>query len=73
MFSTEHTRNANQDYFQHFKFAYGLFSMSFVASLHFLAHGLTGGIYNAPKKYSLDNVTRFFSEQHGDLSHRKKS
>jgi len=71
MFYTKHTRNAGQNYFQHFGFAFGLFKTAFVASLHFLAHGVTGGIYSAPPKYSLDSVTKFFSDQHGDLSHRK--
>jgi len=73
MFSTKHTREANQNYFEHFSFAYGLFSRTFVASLHFLLHGVTGGLYNAPEKYTLKSVNKFLTEQSGDLSKRKGS
>tara|TARA_R100001510_G_C7550468_1_gene134489 strand:- start:305 stop:526 length:222 start_codon:yes stop_codon:yes gene_type:complete len=73
MFSTKHTREVNQTYFEHLTFAYGLFSRTFVGSMHFLLHGITGGLYNAPDKYSLYSITRFLSEQSGDLSKRKLS
>ena len=71
MFSTKHTREAGQDYFQHLKFAFGLHKTSFIASLHFLLHGLTGGIYNAPPSYSLETVVSKLSKELQDLKQRK--
>ena len=71
MFSTEHTKEAGQDYFQHLNFTFGLFRMSFVSSLHFIAHGITGGLYNAPERYSLTSVVNYLSAQLQDLETRK--
>lgn len=71
MFSTKHTKEAGQDYFQHLNFAFGLFKISFVGSMHFLLHGLTGGLYSAPEEYSLNKVVHRLSEQEQDLLKRK--
>lgn len=73
MLSTKHTREAGQDYFQHLKFAFGLHKTSFIASLHFLLHGLTGGLYNAPDEYSLTTVVDKLSKELKDLESRKKA
>lgn len=73
MFSTKHTKEAGQDYFEHLKFATGLFSISFISSLHFIAHGLTGGLYTAPEKYSLKSVVQYLSDELKDLESRKNS
>lgn len=73
MFSTKHTEEAGQNYFEHLKFATGLFSISFISSLHFIAHGLTGGLYNAPEKYSLKSVVQYLSSELKDLESRKNS
>lgn len=71
MFSTKHTREAGQNYFQHLRFAFGLHKISFIASLHFLLHGLTGGLYNAPPEYSLATVVDKLSKELKDLENRK--
>ena len=71
MFYTAHTKAAGQTYFEHLRFAFGLFWKAHIASYHFILHGITGGMYNAPSSYSLKEVTFFFNANQSDLSERK--
>jgi len=62
MFKTKHTLLVNENVFQHFWFCVKVSFKLQLAICCFLLHGLSGGLWCAPSKFQLKELSKWISD-----------
>ncbi len=62
MFRTDHTNQVNENVFQHLSFCIKVSLKLQLAICCFLLHGLTGGLWSAPEKFQLKELSKWIHD-----------
>ena len=62
MLRTKHTEQINENVFQHLSFCIKVSLKLQLAIFCFLLHGLTGGLWVAPLKFQLKELSKWISD-----------